>query len=191
MTWPWPCRGLQEPWRAATHAVPRESSLSFGSNSVLGLPTGIAQTGSAWAASYRCPDTSNTLPHSPSHFISASGSGLSLFQTRSRSVLLLLKALPGDGASACCMCTSVRVLSVSRGGPPLAGKAADIHGSVSSPLLRLIVFRETTRVLSGPRPKMSSWGEQSRPRQPLGQVNVSLGLGTCWEGAKAMARGQA
>lgn len=115
----------------------------------------------AWAASYHCPDTSNTHPHSPSHFISASASGLSLFQTRSRSVLLLLKALPGDGALACCMCTSVRVLSVSRGGPPLAGKAADIHGSVSSPLLRLIVFRETTRVLSGPRPQISSWGEQS------------------------------
>ena len=93
---------------------------------------------------------------SPSHFISVSGSGLSLFQTRSCFVLFLLKVLPGDGASAC-VCMSVRVLSVSRGGPRLAGKATNIHGSVSSPLLRLTVFREITKVLSGPRPQKSLW----------------------------------
>lgn len=131
---------------------------------VLGLPTGIAQTGSSMGSLRPLPrHFQHTSPHSPSHFISVSGSGLSLFKTRPCSVLFFLKALPGDGASVCCVCVSEWVPSMSQGSPPSAGKATNIHGSVSSPLLRLTVFRETTKVLSGLRPQMSSWGEHSQP----------------------------
>lgn len=132
----------------------------------------------------------HTSPHSPSHFISVSGSGLSLFKTRSCSVLFFLKALPGDGASVCCVC--VRVGAKYEPGKPSLGwkshkypriclqpssKAGCVQGNHESALRA-----QATDVLA--------W-RAFPTRQPLGRLNVSLGLGTCWEGAQAMDRAQA